>query len=458
MTLALGYFLVTSSSKVETDGKGIRVASRLRTIEMKWDEIIDIKIDSLRGNLILSSNIGESAKISTYIQGYRTIMEILQEKLPNLYAVAISSQKQPAVSSDSVSSQNDQTSPASPFSTSSSNLSVPAQTSVSTQASTPLPASQLQVTPSKDSSNFRVEKPLTFTYALFSSPFLLIVFSVMIIFSCGIGLLLLSQGYSSGIRSLVLAILFGLIALSNSSKVEVRESNIRVLNLLKKSEMNWSNIATMKSNAWTKKLELISNTGETLKISTQLKGYPVIVEILRQKRSDLFNTQATSTAQKNALGIEYSPSFLQNQGTSKFGEARTFRKNFFKQYGMSLFGVLFCLLFIWLASTPSEERVAFIAVAGFCALVAIIPFFQVSTIKVEPNKLTIETFFEQKEFTARQIKEIKMNSIQGRYGRVTNVVNVTPDKGKNYPLGGFSEGDEIIYGILMSWWNTYRNR
>ena len=43
MTLALGYFLVTSSSKVETDGKGIRVASRLRTIEMKWDEIIDIK-------------------------------------------------------------------------------------------------------------------------------------------------------------------------------------------------------------------------------------------------------------------------------------------------------------------------------------------------------------------------------------------------------------------------------
>ena len=90
-------------------------------------------------------------------------------------------------------------------------------------------------------------------------------------------------------------------------------------------------------------------------------------------------------------------------------------------------------------------------------LVMIIPLFQVSTVKVEPNKLTIETFFEQKELAARQIKEIKMQSVRGRYGRVTNLVNIIPVEGKNYPLGGFSDGDEIIYGILMNWWNTFRN-
>ena len=87
----------------------------------------------------------------------------------------------------------------------------------------------------------------------------------------------------------------------------------------------------------------------------------------------------------------------------------------------------------------------------------IVPFFQVSTVKVEPNKLTIETFFEQKEFAGRQIKEIEMKSVQGRYGRVTNVIHITPVEGRVYPLGGFSDGDEIIYGILMDWWNTYRN-
>ncbi len=88
----------------------------------------------------------------------------------------------------------------------------------------------------------------------------------------------------------------------------------------------------------------------------------------------------------------------------------------------------------------------------------IVPFFQVSAIKVEPNKLIIETFFEEKELSARQIKEIKMQSVQGRYGRITNFVNIIPLEGKKYPLAGFSDGDEIIYGFLMNWWNQYQSR
>ena len=89
---------------------------------------------------------------------------------------------------------------------------------------------------------------------------------------------------------------------------------------------------------------------------------------------------------------------------------------------------------------------------------AVIPFFHVNAIRMEPNKLTIETFFEQKELAARQIKEIKMQSLRGRYGRVTNIVNIIPAEGKNYPLGGFRDGDEMVYGLLMHWWNIYRNQ
>ena len=88
----------------------------------------------------------------------------------------------------------------------------------------------------------------------------------------------------------------------------------------------------------------------------------------------------------------------------------------------------------------------------------LIPFLQVSSIKVEPNKLTVETFFEQKEWNARQIKEIKMQAVRGRYGRVTNFVHIVPTEGKKYPLSGFSEGEEIIYGYLMNWWNAYKDR
>jgi len=46
--------------------------------------------------------------------------------------------------------------------------------------------------------------------------------------------------------------------------------------------------------------------------------------------------------------------------------------------------------------------------------------------------------------------------VRGRYGRVTNYVNIVTAEGKNYPLQGFSEGDEIIYGILTNWWNANR--
>jgi hypothetical protein len=116
------------------------------------------------------------------------------------------------------------------------------------------------------------------------------------------------------------------------------------------------------------------------------------------------------------------------------------------------------LLMVWLdLADPQLKTAAFIS-AAFCVLVMVIPFFQVSAIKVEPNKLTIETFFEAKELSASQIKEIKMQSVRGRYGRVTNFVNIIPSEGKKYPLGGFSEGDEMIYGFLMNWWNQYQNR
>jgi hypothetical protein len=93
----------------------------------------------------------------------------------------------------------------------------------------------------------------------------------------------------------------------------------------------------------------------------------------------------------------------------------------------------------------------------FCLVMLVLPLFQVSAVKVAGNKLTIETLFEEKTFSAKEIGEIKMQTVRGRYGRATNYVNILPLKGKNYPLEGFSEGDEIIFGILTNWWNANRH-
>jgi len=88
-------------------------------------------------------------------------------------------------------------------------------------------------------------------------------------------------------------------------------------------------------------------------------------------------------------------------------------------------------LFVWLAFASSEARTASIVTAAVCVLLMLIPFLQVSSTKVEPNKLTVETFFEQKEFSAPQIKEIKMKSVNGHYGQVTNIVHVVLTEGKH---------------------------
>ena len=316
----------------------------------------------------------------------------------------------------------------------------------------PTPQSPL---PAAKPSETVIEKPLVFRY---STVWLVVLYLFTAVFCCG-GLLIASQNMASGLPSLGLALLFGLTALSVSSKVEVSGSGVRSSTLLGSTQIKWSEIASLKSNAMKHKLELISGTGRSVSISTQVKDYTRVIEILRQKRPDLFSESRVPSPQvkPSAQGYEESPSTV-GDNQPAFTTTRTFRKSFIKQYGLLFALIPMCLLFVWLGLASAETRVAFFVTAGVCALLMLIPFFQVSGIKVEPNKLTIQTFFEEKEFSAGQIQEIKMGSVHGRYGRVTNFVNILPVEGKNYPLNGFSEGDELIYGFLMNWWKGSQNR
>ena len=143
---------------------------------------------------------------------------------------------------------------------------------------------------------------------------------------------------------------------------------------------------------------------------------------------------------------------------SASSDARTFKKSYVKQYGILFVLVPFAFLLIWLALSSAQARAASLISAVVCILFCLIPFVQVGSLKVEANKLTIETFLEEKVVSAIQIKEIKMKSVRGRYGRVTNFVNIVLAEGKNYPVNGFVDGDEFIYGFLTNWWEANRNQ
>ena len=306
------------------------------------------------------------------------------------------------------------------------------------------------------------EKPLVFRSSTGALAALYLFGSIF----CCLGLAAASRSLSSAIPSLGLALLFGLTAVSLSSKVEVTEAGIRTSSLFGGGEMIWNEIASLKSNAFQRKLELTSHQGKLLKVSTQVKGYGVIVELLRQKRPDLFGQAAPAEPRLSPSAVEASPSVEPLPGATAsqppvspaFDGPRTFQKSFLRQYGLLLALVPFFFLLVWLGLASPESRTASFISAGVCGLLMLIPFFQVSAVKVEPDKLTVETFFEQKELSARQIKEIKMQSLRGRYGRITNIVKIIPVEGKTYPLGGFSDGEEILYGFLRNWWNTYQKQ
>lgn len=296
----------------------------------------------------------------------------------------------------------------------------------------------------------RAEKPLVFRP---STVWVIFLYLFTTLFCCA-GLLAARQSLGSGLSSLLVALLFGLGALSLSFKIEVKESGIRSSTLLGSSEIQWNDIASIKSNSMSNKLELVSNKGKSVKISTQVKGYPAVIEILRQKRPDLFGAAQDPAAHAYE---RLQPTMQLN--SPAFTGSKTFQKSFFKQYGLSFTMAILALLFAWLGlASTADTRTVFLIATGFCALMIFLPFFQVSGIRVEPDKLILQSFFEEKEFTAQQIKEIKMQSVQGRYGRVTNFVNVIPAEGKRYPLSGFPEGEEILYGFLMNWWNRYQSR
>lgn len=444
MAIILGLGIWTVSSRVEVSESGLRSSYPLTSSEMKWNEIASMKINPLRSNLELISNIGESLTISTHIKDYRILREILEQKRPDLFPPAAYT---PVVTTAPVPE---------------SQPSIPISHGSPEFVSAPIPEKTPRVEAAAATTIAApkpvAEKPLIFRTSSVS----LTLFYVLMSLSLCTGFLVASQNVSKSLPSFGLALLFGLTAFSYTSKVEVRNAGIRASSLLGGTEINWNEISGMKSNSFKRKLELTSSDGKSVNISTQIKGYPIFIEILRQRRPDLFAEAASPVAGNTSpTPIEESPSM--GRGISvpalEITASRTFQKSLFKQYGL-LFGVApVFLIMIWFGMmTEGQMRTTAFISAAFCILVMILPFFQVNAVKVEPDKLTIETFFEEKEFGVSQIKEIKMQSVSGRYGRVTNFINIIPVEGKKYPLGGFSDGDEIVYGYLMNWWNTHQNR
>ena len=456
MTLLLGLTALTISSKVEVNEAGIQTSSVIRSAEIKWNEIASIKTNPWKGILELRSNIGDEVNISTQIRGYRHILEIIQLKRPDLFPQVVSAAMQPIqqpIDSGFVRSADPKRIPTPGTETKPEAATPPLASSTGAQApiAQPVPAGEKSPPPRTERSAKPVnEKKLTFAYPLFWRIFM---YAFPLFFGC-IGLLVASQKVLYGLPFLALSLILGLVAAAFSPKVEITEAGIRAFAMLDSDEAQWNEIAQMKPNPMKRRLDLFKANGEFVAISNQVSGYPRIVEIIHQRRPDLF----TSSPSPQSADAPASPG--RNPATSAeptFTGVKTFKKNAFGQYGVILLMIPLFLVSVWFLAVRHDVLVG-IGISAIVLFFIVMSLFSIHQIRVEPNKLTTESFFAQKEYTARQIKEIQMKTVRSRHGVATNLVSIQPVEGGAISMAGFPEGDEVIYGILQEWWETYRNR
>jgi hypothetical protein len=296
--------------------------------------------------------------------------------------------------------------------------------------------------------NPRLAKPLVFKFPLFWR-ILMIVF--LLIFGCS-GLLIATQNVINSLPFLGLALLIGLSAMAVSPKVEISAAGIRAASTFSSSEAKWDEIVRMKSNPMKRRLELYKKNGDVVSVSTQVSKYASIVEIIRQTRPDLF-----AVAGPSVRGVSSDRSSTDAIATPTFTKRKIFRKNAFAQYGVILLMIPLCLFGLW-TLVMTEEAFVGIGVILVGLFFMVMSLFTVNQLKVEPGKITTESFFSQKEYTAKQIRDIQMKTVRSRHGIATSFVSVQPVEGVAIRLAGFTEGDEVLYGVLRDWWETHGNR
>jgi hypothetical protein len=243
--------------------------------------------------------------------------------------------------------------------------------------------------------------------------------------------------------SFVLFIGMCIISLGFSFRVEVSDAGILVDAIITASRIGWNEISEIKSGSFQHGLDLKRKAGKSVKISGAVSGYPAIVEILRQKRPDLF-------------GME---SLTHGSSAVSFAGTKTYKKSLLMQYSGILIGIPL-LFFSVFAILKGFSEIFFVGIflGPYSIYLIFQPFFHAYEIKIEPNLLTFEMFFEQKEFPASQIEKIWIKTVRGRYGSAFHYVMVKPLHGRVISLRGFGVGEEVLYGNLMNWWNSHQNK
>ena len=215
--------------------------------------------------------------------------------------------------------------------------------------------------------------------------------------------------------------------------VKVSASDIKVSRLfgIARWEIPWGEIESVKPAFLGLGIKIIAGGRKPVKLSAQLHGYPALVELLLQNRPDLFGNPGSSTGGK------------------------TFEKGFLTKYGLVLLLTPASLTFP--VAVLSAQCIPALIIAVILFLLWRFVLHSPYELRIEENRLSTRSFRKKQEWTAEQIKEISLRSTYNRRGIASRYIHLELLNGEKYHLSGFSEGNEIMYGVLKNWWEAYQS-
>jgi hypothetical protein len=225
--------------------------------------------------------------------------------------------------------------------------------------------------------------------------------------------------------------------------IEISETELRISRLFGAArwEIPWREIKSFKPNPLGQGIKIITRDERVAEISSQIIGYSAIIEILRQMRPDLFDL---TEAARTSGSVRESPAITS-------GAAKTFKKGFLSKFGLLAFALLASLLFAGTVLTAQCIPAILIAVLLFFAWRTALT--NAHTARLENNRLSTRSFLKQREWTARQIRNIELSTRYNYRGIARTSIEIELQDGASFRLSGFPQGNESMYGLLKSWWS-----
>src|SRR5688572_18964971 len=256
---------------------------------------------------------------------------------------------------------------------------------------------------------------------------LVIVFFIILLASITVGAVFdpITMILMGGFGVMVFLIVF----LSVTSKAIISEDEITAQNILGSRTLRWTEITRTSGTGNGIKLH---NEDTTVSLNPQLPGYEEIVEIIGQKRADLFSAQ-------------------------EFSEMRRGLGSYFVFFIIALLLGGIGMFYVTVADFSTDSLLSMGFIALFLIVFLWIFLASPQSLTLENNNLQVKYLLGEKNLSANEISAVFFTYTRTRRGGKRYYIALNSRDGKNIRISGLNIGLPVVYLVLKNWHKKYTN-